>query len=72
MRLAWEGMIPTALLLVFIVSVFVYYGLTSYLWIGSIVAIIIIAIARPLLLTSATNKRIELLGSRFSAPKDHA
>jgi len=72
MRLAWEGMIPTALLLVLIVSVFVFYGWTSYLWIGSIVAIIIMAIARPLLPTSATNKRIELLGSRFSAPKDHA
>jgi len=72
MRLAWEGMIPTALLLVLIVSVFVFYGWTSYLWIGSIVAIIIMAIARPLLPTSATNKRIELLGSRFSAPKEHA
>jgi NADH-quinone oxidoreductase subunit H len=72
MRLAWEGMIPTTLLLVLIVSVFVFYGWTSYLWIGSIVAIIIMAIARPLLPTSATNKRIELLGSRFSAPKDHA
>ena len=68
MRLAWEGMIPTSLLLVLIVSVFVFYGWTSYLWIGSIVAIIIMAIARPLLPTSATNKRIELLGSRFSAP----
>lgn len=72
MRLAWEGMIPTALLLVLIVSVFVFYGWTSYLWIGSIVALIIMAIARPLLPTSATNKRIELLGSRFSAPKEHA
>ena len=68
MRLAWEGMIPTALLLVLIVSVFVFYGWTSYLWIGSVVAIIIMAIARPLLPTSSTNKRVELLGSRFSAP----
>ncbi|MBC8202850.1 MAG: NADH-quinone oxidoreductase subunit NuoH [Planctomycetes bacterium] len=68
MRLAWEGMIPTSLLLVLIVSVFVFYGWTSYLWIGSIVAIIIMAIARPLLPTSASNKRVELLGSRFSAP----
>ena len=72
MRLAWEGMIPTALLLVLIVSVFVFLGWTSYLWVGSIVAIVIMAIARPLLPTSATNKRIELLGSRFSAPKEHA
>jgi NADH-quinone oxidoreductase subunit H len=72
MRLAWEGMIPTALLLVLIVSLFVFLGWTSYLWVGSIVAIVIMAIARPLLPTSATNKRIELLGSRFSAPKEHA
>jgi NADH-quinone oxidoreductase subunit H len=68
MRLAWEGMIPTSLLLVLIVSVFVFYGWTSYLWIGSIAAIIIMVIVRPLLPTSASNKRIELLGSRFSAP----
>ncbi len=72
MRLAWEGMIPTALLLVLIVSVFVFFGWTPYLWLGSIAAIIIMAIARPLLPTSSTNKRIELLGSRFSAPKEHA
>ena len=72
MRLAWEGMIPTSLLLVLIVSVFVYFAWTPYLWVGSIAAIVIMAIARPLLPTSSTNKRIELLGSRFSAPKDHA
>lgn len=72
MRLAWEGMIPTSLLLVLIVSVFVYFAWTPYLWVGSIVAIVIMAIARPLLPTSSSNKRIELLGSRFSAPNEHA
>jgi NADH-quinone oxidoreductase subunit H len=68
MRLAWEGMIPTSLLLVLIVSIYMYLGWASYLWTGSILALVIMAIARPLLPTSSSNKRVELLGSRFSAP----
>ena len=68
MRLAWEGMIPTSLLLVLIVTIYIYFGWSAYLWTGSIVAVVIMAIARPLLPKSNTNKRIELLGSRFSAP----
>ena len=68
MRLAWEGMIPTSLLLVLIVSLYMYLGWTSYLWTGSIVALVIMSIARPLLPTNETNKRIELIGSRFSPP----
>lgn len=69
MRLAWEGMIPTSLLLVLIVSIYVYFGYTDYLWTGSILALVIMAIARPILPTSQTNKKIELIGSRFSSPK---
>ncbi len=72
MRLAWEGMIPTSLLLVLVVSTFVFFGWTSYLWIGSIAAVLIMVLMRPLLPTAATNKRIELIGSRFSAPSGHA
>lgn len=68
MRLAWEGMIPTSLLLVLIVSVYVFLGYTDYLWTGSVIALAIMAISRPLLPTSDTNKKIELIGSRFSAP----
>ena len=68
MRLAWEGMIPTSLLLVLIVSIYIYLGWSSYLWSGSIVALLIMAIARPFLPTNETNKRIELIGSRFSGP----
>jgi len=68
MRLAWEGMIPTALLLVLIVSGYLYLGWSAYMWTGSILALVIMAIARPLLPTNDTNKRVELLGSRFSAP----
>jgi NADH-quinone oxidoreductase subunit H len=68
MRLAWEGMIPTSLLLVLIVSIYIYLGWSAYLWTGSIVALVIMVIARPLLPTNDTNKRIELIGSRFSPP----
>ena len=68
MRLAWEGMIPTSLLLVLIVSIYMYFGWTPYLWTGSILALIIMVLARPFLPTNKTNNRIELLGSRFSGP----
>lgn len=68
MRLAWEGMIPTSLLLVLIVSIYMYLGWSAYLWTGSLLAILIMAIARPFLPTNETNKRIELIGSRFSPP----
>ena len=68
MRLAWEGMIPTSLLLVLIVSIYMYLGWTPYLWTGSILALIIMVLARPLLPTNKANNRIELLGSRFSGP----
>ncbi len=68
MRLAWEGMIPTSLLLVLIVSIYMYLGWMPYLWTGSILALFIMLIMRPFLPTNDTNKRIELLGSRFSGP----
>lgn len=68
MRLAWEGMIPTSLLLVLIVSIYIYLGWSAYLWTGSLLALLIMAIARPFLPTNETNKRIELIGSRFSPP----
>ncbi|MBT4531180.1 MAG: NADH-quinone oxidoreductase subunit H, partial [Phycisphaerae bacterium] len=70
MRLAWEGMIPASLLLVLIVSIYIYLGWQPYLWTGSVVALVIMAIARPLLPTNDTNKRVGLLGSRFSPPEE--
>ena len=72
MRLAWEGMIPASLLLVLIVSIYMYFGWKPYLWTGSILALVIMAVARPLLPTNDTNKRIGLLGSRFSPPASTA
>lgn len=68
MRLAWEGMIPTSLLLVLIVSIYMYLGWNAYLWTGSIIALVIMVIMRPLLPTNSSNEKMELLGSRFSAP----
>ena len=68
MRLAWEGMIPASLLLVLVVTIYMYFGWSAYLWTGSILAVVIMVVVRPLLPKSNTNKRIELLGSRFSAP----
>ncbi len=68
MRLAWEGMIPTSLLLVLIVSIYMYFGWMPYLWTGSVLALFMMILARPFLPTNDTNKRIELLGSRFSGP----
>jgi len=68
MRLAWEGMIPTALLLVLVVSIYMYLDWGDYLWTGSVLALVLMVVARPLLPTSSTNRKVELLGSRFSAP----
>ncbi|MHC4218334.1 MAG: NADH-quinone oxidoreductase subunit NuoH [Planctomycetota bacterium] len=69
MRLAWEGMIPTALLVLLMTSLFVYLGLADQgrMWIGSLVVIAIMWMTRPVLARrSAPNARIPLPGSRFS------
>ncbi len=69
MRLAWEGMIPTALLVLLVTSVFVWWGLADdgLMWIGSLVVIFAIWLLRPLVARkTAPNHRIRLPGSRFS------
>lgn len=67
MRLAWEGMIPTALVMLMMTSVFMYLGWTSYLWAGSIAAFLLIWFAIPLLPKSASpNRKLPMIGSRFS------
>lgn len=68
MRLAWEGMIPTSLLLVLIVSFWVYLDWTAWLWTGSAVALIIMLVVGPRLPSGGSNRRVALHGSRFSAP----
>ena len=71
MKLAWEGMIPTALLLVLITSVWVYFGWQTWMFTASIVALVIVWIAHPFMPRQADpNRRIKLIGSRFSPLED--
>ncbi len=67
MRLAWEGMIPTALLVLLVTSAFVFLGQIHHMWIGSVAIVIAVCLIRPILARgSAHNHRIPLAGSRFS------
>ena len=71
MRLAWEGMIPTALLLLLMTSLFVFLGWTEYLFFGSLAALILILILYPALPKQTDpNHRVPLIGSRFSPLHD--
>lgn len=71
MRLAWEGMIPTALLVVSMSAVFVYAGWTEWTWLGSIGCILVIYLAWPYLPRQPNpNRRLALIGSRFSPLRD--
>ncbi|MCH2137926.1 MAG: NADH-quinone oxidoreductase subunit NuoH [Phycisphaerales bacterium] len=67
MKLAWEGLIPLTLLLVLMTSFFVYFGITSWLWVGSLGCLGLLWVLLPVLPRSADpNRRIPLVGSRFS------
>jgi NADH-quinone oxidoreductase subunit H len=69
MKLAWEGLIPLTLLLLLMTSVFVYLGLTPWLWAGSLGCLALIWILLPVLPGQASsNHKIGLSGSRFSPP----
>jgi NADH-quinone oxidoreductase subunit H len=71
MRLAWEGMIPTALLVLLVTSLWVYLGLADQglMWAGSLGTIAFIWLVHPLIKRrKAVNHRIGLIGSRFSPP----
>jgi len=71
MKLAWEGMIPAALLMLMVTSVFIYLGWTSYLWAGSLAGLLVIWFVGPMLpKTSNPNHRLPLIGSRFSPMPD--
>jgi NADH-quinone oxidoreductase subunit H len=66
MRLAWEGMIPTGLLLLLVTSVFVFLGWTNVMWIGSLIALAVILVIYPYLpKQTSPNHRVPLIGSRF-------
>ncbi len=69
MRLAWEGMIPTAILALSAVAVMVFLGMQDWMWLASLGCLIIIGLIHPLMPRQANpNHRVELVGSRFSAP----
>ncbi|MCP3904234.1 MAG: NADH-quinone oxidoreductase subunit NuoH [Planctomycetes bacterium] len=71
MRLAWEGMIPAALLLLLVTSLFVFLGWTSWMWVGSVAALAIILAVYPLLPKQTNpNHRVPMIGSRFCPVED--
>jgi hypothetical protein len=73
MRLSWEGMIPVSLLLLVMVSFFVYFGRTEYLWIGSIGVAVLVYLLKPIMGAHVeANQRIRMIGSRFSPLTDEA
>lgn len=71
MRLAWEGMIPTSLLVLLVTSFMVFMGWTPMMWLASLATVFVIWLVRPMLpKQSNPNHKLGLLGSRFS-PKTH-
>ncbi len=71
MRLAWEGMIPTATLVVLMTSFFVFYGLEQWVWIGSIGCAAAVYIAQGFMPRRYNpNHRVALVGSRFSPVRE--
>lgn len=71
MRLSWEGMIPASLLLVLVTSFVVYMGWLNWMWAASIATLGVIWLVQPILPRQPNpNRRIPLIGSRFSPLHD--
>jgi len=70
MRLAWEGMIPAALLVVLGTATVVFLGWQPWMWAASLVMIFIIWLVRPWLPQGNANRRIPMIGSRFNPLRD--
>ena len=71
MRLSWEGMIPVSLILLLMVSFFVYFDAVPYLWAGSLGVVALIYFLKPIMAAGdESNKRIRMIGSRFSPLTD--
>ncbi|MCE9619738.1 MAG: NADH-quinone oxidoreductase subunit NuoH [Planctomycetes bacterium] len=67
MRLAWEGLIPTSLLVLLMTAAFVFMGWSAHIWIGSIGCVAVLYLISPLIPKQASpNHRIPMIGSRFS------
>lgn len=71
MRLAWEGMIPASLLVLSMSALFVYMGWTPWTWLGSVGCVALIYLVWPYLPRQPNpNRRLALIGSRFSPLRD--
>jgi len=71
MRLSWEGLIPVSLMLLVMVSFFVYFGAIPYLWLGSIGVAVLVYMLKPIMGAHVeANQRIRMIGSRFSPLTD--
>jgi NADH-quinone oxidoreductase subunit H len=67
MKLAWEGMIPTALVMLLITAVFTYMGWAGSIWAGSLLCVAVMYLVGPMLPHQKNpNHRIGMIGSRFS------
>jgi NADH-quinone oxidoreductase subunit H len=67
MKLAWEGMIPTALVMLLITAVFTYMGWAGSIWAGSLLCVAVMYLVGPMLPRQKNpNHRIGMIGSRFS------
>ena len=73
MKLAWEGMIPLGLVLLLMTSFFVFMGWTHWLWTGSVGVGLLIWVPLPCIPGQRDpNRRIGLMGSRFSPTDEEA
>ncbi len=66
MRLAWEGLIPASLVCLLVTSAMVYFGMQEFMFIGGLASIALVLLGRPFLPRDETNRRIGMIGSRFS------
>ena len=71
MRLSWEGLIPASLILLLMVAFAVYFDALNYLWAGSILCGVLIYMFSWIMPSSSeSNRRIKMIGSRFSPVVD--
>lgn len=69
MRLAWRSLIPLSLLILLMTGVFVFLGIERYVILGNLGILVIMIAAHKLVPAGpSVNRRVELQGSRFSAP----
>ncbi len=68
MMIAWQSVIPLALMVVVVTSFMVYFGRTSWpeLLAANVGMFIVMLVAQPLFPKYTTNRKLPLYGSRFS------